>query len=236
MNAGAATRADDFGADFRKAVAVFPRQPLLPVISVSLGTLLGLPTEEGVATDDLFSLVLSGVVVVLFAGWVGTEREWYRRALAGEDFSPSEILPTARRLFGRFFRLGLLVSPLVLVYLGLALWLTPGPVAELVLGSVLVIIVDIALTFVAPALAFATPSARRALRVGLAMLREHWPATAPYALTPAVVTILASDALIRPLVGPVGAVVFWSLATLVLLALKGAIVAFYLRHPPALSS
>jgi hypothetical protein len=206
MNAGAATLADNFGADFRKAVAVFPKQPLLPAISFSYWMLSVL------ITDEVVSLVLI-IPTVLFLGWAGTEREWYRRAFVGEDFSPSEIWPTSRGFFGRFFRLGLLLSPLLLAFCGLWVWVGGNPVAEFALFSALVIIGDVTLTFVTPALTFATPSARRALGIGLGMLRKHWPAAAPYALTPALVTILGWEALIKPLVGPGGVVVAWSVAT-----------------------
>jgi hypothetical protein len=41
---------------------------------------------------------------------------------------------------------------------------------------------------------------------------------------------------LEPVIGPVGALVAQALAGLLALAIKGATVAFYLRHPPAPSS
>jgi hypothetical protein len=226
MNPAVAARADDFAADLRQALAVWRKQPLLPVISILFWTL-----PSGVSGNDVVDGVLA-IVGFLFLGWPGTEREWYRRAFAGEIFSPSEIWPTSRRFFGRFFQLGLLVSPLVLVYFGLIAWLGGGMVAPIALTLVLFFIVDVALTFVTPALTFDTPSATRALSSGIAMLRTHWPAAAPYALTPALVLILGTQALIEPVAGPGSALVATAVAGLVALALKGATAAFYLRHRP----
>lgn len=44
------------------------------------------------------------------------------------------------------------------------------------------IIVDIALTFVTPALAFSTDSTCQAIRIGLRTLRESWALDATYVL------------------------------------------------------
>jgi hypothetical protein len=68
------------------------------------------------------------------------------------------------------------------------------------------------------------------------MLRAHWPAAAPYALTPALVVILGAQTLLQPVIGTVGTFIATALAGLLALAIKGATVAFYLRHPPASSS
>jgi hypothetical protein len=226
VTAEAASRADDFGADLRQALAVWSRQPLLPVISVLFWTL-----PSGVSTNDAVYFVLA-VVVILFLGWPGTEREWYRRAFAGENFPPSEIWPTSRRFFGPFFRLGLLVSPFFVLLIGLSLWSRSAPIVD-GLSLVLVFALDVLLTFVTPALTFATSSARTAFSIGLGMLRANWPAAAPYALTPALVVIFGTQAVLQPVIGPGGALVGTALAGLLALALKGATVAFYLRRRPA---
>jgi hypothetical protein len=227
MNAGAAGLADDFAADCRRSFAVWTRQPLLPLISVLFWTL---PAAS--YGNDALHFVLA-VVTIIFLGWPGTEREWYRRAFAGEPFRLSEIWPTTQRFFGPFLRLGLLVLPLVIPLIAYVISSESAPAAGLGVSLVLFFVLDVVLTFVTPALTFTTSSARSALSIGVAMLRRQWPAAAPYALTPALVVILGAQTLLEPIIGPAGALVGTALACLVELALKGATVAFYLRHVPA---
>lgn len=230
MNTDVASHADDFGADLRRAVAVWPRQPLLPIISMVWWTLPG----SGSGNDAVSFAV--GIVALVCFGWPGTEREWYRRAFAGGGLAPSEIWPTTRRFFGPFFRLALVLSPIGIALVALSAWSEGAAVVDVAVTLVLVFILDVVLTFVTPALTFTTSSARTALSVGLAMLRRHWPAAAPYALTPALVVIFGTQTVIEALIGPGGAVIATALAGLLALALKGATVAFYLRHPPAPST
>jgi hypothetical protein len=224
VNAAEATPADDFGADLRKALAVWSRQPLLPLLSVLWWT--G-PTAVPSA-DPIFVPLF--VIVVLFLGWPGTEREWYRRAFAGEALRVSEIWPTTRRFFGPFLRLGLLASPFVVAYFVVFLAFGVGSAPAIAAFAVLAFAFGVTFTFVTPALTFTTPSARRAFDIGIAMLRAHWPGAAPYALTPAAVT--AAEVVIAPLAGPSVILITTAVATLASLALKGATAAFYLRHPP----
>lgn len=116
--------------------------------------------------------------------------------------------------------------------IALSLWSQGAPIVDVGVTLVLVFILDVALTFVTPALTFTTSSARNALSIGLAMLRTHWPKAAPYALTPALVVIFGAQTLFAPVVGQGGALVATALSGLLALAIKGATVAFYLRHPP----
>jgi len=231
LSASAASRTDDFGGDLRQALGVWQRQPLLPLISILFWTV------PAAAYGNDAAYVVISIVTIVFLGWPGTERVWYRRAFAGETFAPSEIWPTSRRFFGPFLRLGLLlmpvVFPLLIVYI---VWYESAPVVSIGALLVLFLILDVALTFVTPALTFTTSSARRALSIGVAALRATWPAAAPYALTPALIFILGAQTLLGPIVGPGGALVATALAGLLSLALKGATVAFYLRHLPAPSS
>jgi len=225
VNATAASHADDFVADLRQALGVWSRQPLLPIISILFWTL-----PAAVRGSDAAYFVIS-IAGFLFLGWPGTEREWYRRAFSGETFPPSEIWPTSRRFFGPFFRLGLLLSPIVVpLIFALALWAQDAPLVAIGVPLILFFILDVGLTFVTPALTFSTSSARSALSIGLSMLQSHWPAAAPYALTPALIFILGTQSLLEPTVGAGGAVVGTAVAGLFSLALKGATVAFYLRH------
>lgn len=93
-------------------------------------------------------------------------------------------------------------------------------------------VVDIALTFVAPALAYTTPRLIEAWRIGMRMLRTTWPNCAVYALLPPL-TLLALGT-----VNPTGfraevAVIVSVASTLIGLLTKGAIASFYLENAPA---
>jgi hypothetical protein len=87
---------------------------------------------------------------------------------------------------------------------------------------------DLALTFVTSALVFTTRSARQALRIGLAMIRQTWPRSGLYLLCPPLAlnmlnSIYPTEILVVNVVTTAG------LGLLALLA-KGAIAAFYLRE------
>jgi hypothetical protein len=230
VNATATSRADDFGADLRQALGVWAKQPLLPIISVLWWTV----PVNGYGNDAV--TIALGIVTFLAVGWPGTEREWYRRSFTGTGLAPSEILPTTWHFFGRFLRLALLAIPLCILLVVLSAWSESSPVVDMGLALVLVFLVDVAFTFVTPALTFTTSSAREALSIGFVMLRAHWPAAAPYALTPALVIILGAQTLVQPVIGTGGAFLATALAGLLALAIKGATVAFYLRNAPTLSS
>jgi hypothetical protein len=87
---------------------------------------------------------------------------------------------------------------------------------------------DLALTFVTSALVFTTRSARQALRIGLAMIRQTWPRSGLYLLCPPLAlnmlnSIYPTEILVVNVVTTAG------LGLLALLT-KGAIAAFYLRE------
>jgi hypothetical protein len=227
MTALDVTRADDFMADLRSALAVWSRQPLLPILSAVVWTLpAALPTGGIIpALGLLWSL--------FFIGWPGTEREWYRRAFAGQEFPRPEIWRATRRFANPFFRLALIVAPFLLA----AIFLVPlsgfDPVVIVLVFVILVFVVDIAATFVTPALAYSTTSAREAISIGWTMLRGDWRAAMPYALTPALVLVVGLRFLLVPVVGPANSALSTAIAALIALALKGATARFYLRRRPA---
>jgi hypothetical protein len=229
VNTEAAIRADDFGADLRQALSVWSRQPLLPLISVVFWTV-----PSAVSGSDAADAI-AAILLILFLGWPGTEREWYRRAFAGEVFPASEIWPTSRRFFGRYLGLGLLVSPVLIPLVVASVWFGSGTVVHIGVALALFFMLDVALTFVTPALTFTTSSVTHAVSLGIAMLRTHWPAAAPYALTPALGVILGAQILLEPVIGTGGTFAATALAGLLALALKGATVGFYLRHRPDLA-
>ncbi len=227
MTAVDVTRADDFMADLRAALAAWSRQPLLPIFSVIVWTLPAALPSTGI-------IVYLGLLWSLFfIGWPGTEREWYRRVFAGQDFSRAEIWRATRRYANPFFRLALIAAPFLLAAIFLLPLTGPDPVNTVVLFVILIFAVDVAATFVTPALTYTTRSAREAISIGWGMLRENWPAAMPYALTPALVLVLGLRFVLVPVVGPANSALSTAIAALIALALKGATAKFYLRRRPA---
>jgi len=227
MTVADGTRADDFTADLRAAVAVWSRQPLLPILSVIVWTLPAALPSTGLVT--YIGLLWS----LFFIGWPGTERDWYRHAFAGEEFPRAEIWRATRRFANPFFRLALIATPLLLAVIFLLPLSRPDPVVTLVVFVILVFVLDVVGTFVTPALTYTTVSAREAISIGWTMLRENLRAAMPYALTPALVLVFGLRFLLVPVVGPANSALSTAIAALIALALKGATARFYLRRRPA---
>ncbi len=95
-------------------------------------------------------------------------------------------------------------------------------------SCVLLVSMDFALTFVTPALAYTTRSAVRALRIGLAMIRQTWPRCAFYVLCPPLAVNILS--VVYPVSIPGARLVLDVVLALAWLLAKGAIAAFYLRE------
>ena len=197
-------------SDLRGALAIWRRTPVLPTIAALLAVVTFLPQLAvpkpagcGIGTNPpctsgsqaLFAL-LSLLIVpasLYYTGFVGAERWWYAHVSRGEVPAASTLWRMSWLYFGRFFRLGLLMvlitSPLVLPFaLSVVHNLTRLSLAFLVWSVAL----DIALTFVTPALAFSTYSAWQALKLGVATLDRLWPRDMLYALVPPLaITIVA---------------------------------------------
>jgi len=157
-----------------------------------------------------------------------------------------EVWGLIRAFYGRYFRLGLLVfgPSFVLVMVGTSiqfwLWHTrcftrrlecpdafnQGPLIRFLLF----IPFDMLLTFVTPALAYTTPSVRRALTVGCRTLRDEWPRSAGYVIVPPLAAIVGVESLPPEAVGQVGKIALSVIAVLFNLWFKGATAAFYLRR------
>jgi hypothetical protein len=175
-------------------------------------------------------------LLLVEAGFVGTQRVWFARIYRGDELSGREIVPLTRSFIGRFVVLGLLMS----VALSPFLLLARPPHQRLQTGWAIVVVavllvLDIALTFVVPALALTTRSVSDALRIGLRMIKEAWPTSAWYLLTPGLTLVLLSNAVRLSSYRPNVALRVALLGSTAVLAVwfKGAIVAFYLRQPPA---
>src|SRR5688572_26820468 len=156
----------EFWGDLRASLRAWRRAPLLPVISPALWATSALP-------DPWRALWLPALLFGL--GWFGTERIWYLRTYRNERIEGGELLRLTRAFFGRFARLGLLSaiawSPVVYLMFDTfdsdsarTEWAFAAP-GEWLLPAAIALVVDFALTFVTPALAFSTPRVREAFRL-----------------------------------------------------------------------
>jgi hypothetical protein len=107
-------------------------------------------------------------------------------------------------------------------------------VASVIIAISAAIFLDAALTFVVPALALTTRSTRDALGIGLRMMRQEWPASAWYILTPGLTLVLGSNLValgsFRP--NPLLRIALLASTSILALVFKGAIVSFYVRRDP----
>ncbi|HVL38251.1 MAG TPA: hypothetical protein VM328_02560 [Fimbriimonadaceae bacterium] len=173
-------------------------------------------------------------------GWFGSERIWYLRIYRHEAITVWELWRITWAFFWRFVRLGILTAVVWSPVLILAFRNSPngtvGPEKAFsapsvwIASAILTVAIDFALTFVTPALAFSTRRVREALRLGIRMLRDHWPQTAWYAVVPPLALLFMFR-----LTDPSSLNLFWRMAvsagsTLLNLWFKGATAAFYLRR------
>jgi hypothetical protein len=247
-----------FLEDLQWSVSVCRRQPMLALLSLLIGVAPALgrgssslsfhgstvtARQQHPGVQALTSLV--GLVAILLVGWPGTQRLWFLRAATGRGIVLREALPLTLRYFGRFVALQtvflglmLLVSlPLVITTLasfhvapdGSASFAEPsGP--SLALEYVAVVVLDVAFTFITPALVFTSHRVRDAMRVGLRLLRVTWPSAAGYVLVPPLAAVfLASYGGLRTSIS----VPLLVVSTMLNLVVKGATCAYYLRVMPS---
>ncbi len=219
----------EFKGDLRASLRAWASAPLLPVISVLLYLTVYIPKPWW---------WLSLPVVLFGVGWLGTERIWYLRIYRNEEITADELQLLTRAFFGRFMRLGLLAVlvwvPLFIVAIQNAdperaegIFTTP---AMWIASAVLGVAFDFTLTFVTPALAFTTRRVRHALRLGVGMLREHWPRTGWYAVVPPLAVLLMLRIAEPASLGIIPRLLIAAGSALLNLLFKGATAAFYLRR------
>ena len=197
-------------ADVKAALRIWRRTPVLPVIAAVLAAVAFLPQLTapqpagcGIGTNPpcrsgsqgafLLLSLLTFPASLYFIGFVGAERWWYAHVSRGEVPAAGTLWRIAWMYFGRFFRLGLLTilisSPLVLPF---ALGVVHDKTRLSLVFLVWSVALDIALTFVTPALAFSTDSAWQALKIGVTTLDRLWPRDMLYVLVPPLaITIVA---------------------------------------------
>jgi hypothetical protein len=247
-----------FRADLEWALSVCRTHPLLPVLSLLIGLAPLVSSfgshrsvHDGVVTTAPASpghQALSGVVslaVLALVGWPGTQRLWFLRAATGRTMGAGEWFGLTFRYFGRFAVLGLTLvavgSPL---FIAGGIWyaehthrLADGTVTApapggwfLVIGAVITVLLDVAFTFVTPAIVFTSHRIRDAVPVGFRLLVRSWPAAAPYALLPPLAAVAVSlYSGLRPAVS----IPLVAASTLLNLVVKGATAAYYLRVMPS---
>jgi hypothetical protein len=230
----------DFVADFLWAARALLQKPSVALVSMAAWTLPTLLFAIARGNKNLLAGVI-GIGLSLFAlGWLGAERKFFRERREGANVSLRELFASVPSYVGRFLRLGILVGFCAAIVTGVPIVGAAALAAahEATLANAIIhaavltitVVLDLALTFVTSALAFTTPSAREALRIGIRMIRQTWPRSGLYVLCPPLALNLLSA--MYPMHLPVVTAV--RTAGLVILALvaKGATAAFYLRERP----
>jgi hypothetical protein len=234
----------DFVADFVWAARAVFDQPSVALVSIALW---GSPTVFVLASGHQKSpiAVLIGSLLCLLLGffgfgWLGAERMFFLHRREGKSITLGELLSLAPSFIGRFasltFWVGIVVTPIGIVGCVVAAHLGVQPDTPLGRGlirggvAIIMIAVDLALTFVTSALAFSTSSAREAIRIGLSMIRRTWPRSGLYILCPPLALNMLNT--IYPTQIPLVSLVTTSALALLALITKGATAAFYLRERP----
>jgi hypothetical protein len=200
----------------------------MPVAGVVLSLWLSLQDVFGYSNGLVFVLTLPAMVAAV--AWPGVERLWYLRAFRDERMRIRETRRFVGAYFWRYAVLGFVVFLPVGILYGVMYALDPT------LGRVglvaLVLVLDVALTFVTPALAYTTRRVRVALRVGLDMIGDEWPRCMWYVLAPPLAVTVLSQVGWGPSRGTGSRIALTAAVTLLGLLCKGAIAAFYLRRWP----
>jgi hypothetical protein len=235
----------DFVADFVWAAREVFRKPGVALTSIAFWGIPSICFSIARYNNPLAGFI--GVVSCFWAiGWLGAERTFFRDRRAGKYVALRGLLASVPFYIGRFLRLALLaglvsipvraVTTVILVrWLGQMGKLETAETlnhAELV---AMMVVADLALTFVTPALVFTTRSAREALRIGFRMIRRTWPRSGLYVLCPPLALNLLNS-MYRTHHHPVVTVVTTAALTVLALVAKGATAAFYLREQPVASA
>ncbi len=209
-------------------------------------TVVLLLVNEAATRVQHFGVLIALPNTVVLAGFAGTQRVWFVRVLQGaQKLDGHEVLALTRSFIGRFAVLGLVAcAPLALIAFVLA-FLTRltaasgahGPTAPSFADRIALIaylvILDVALTFVVPALALSFRSTKEALWAGLHMIRDTWPQCAWYVIAPGLTLTAFASALPSSVIGPWLSMVSSVIGGILGLWFKGAAVAFYIRVHPA---
>ncbi len=224
--------------DFVWAARAVFNQPSVAFVSVALWCLPTVLAHVLPRHGYARAFVYLGALLFM-CGWSGVERTFFLARRDGHEVTLPRLLGSIPFFIGRFLRLGLLLAvvaaPLMAIISGVvhqfADSLQTARAATIRIEVVVVMVpIDIALTFVTSALAFTTRSARQALRIGREMIGQTWPRSGLYVLCPPLALNMLN------VIYPTNVLTISLLrsATLAVLALvaKGATAAFYLRERP----
>jgi len=187
--------------DLRRAWAVWRRTPVLPLISAAVAVAgfvpnLVAPTPRGCgatghpacasgsagAYAGLSALVFP--VALYSIGFFGAERWWYSQVSSGVVPRAAMLWRVSWSYFWRFVRLGLITAVLAIPVVVCLVAARHSTSRTSIGWGVWSFALDVAYTFVTPALAFSTDSAWSAFRIGARTLRRLWPRDWVYALIP----------------------------------------------------
>jgi hypothetical protein len=221
-------------------------QALVGAPALLLSTVILLVLSEAVVrAPPGVAFLLDIPTSLALAGFVGTQRVWFLHVLRGDPMPWHKVWTLTLSFVGRFVVLGLVIGLIVIpvFVVGAIVGHISGAPGAARTGSVPIdirliaiaggLLIDGALTFVAPALALTFRSTKTALRVGLRMIRQMWPACAWYVIAPGLTLTFFATAL------PPSVINVWIGAGLGLIGgtlglwFKGAAVAFYVRAFPA---
>jgi hypothetical protein len=225
-----------FLQDFRWGIRTWRTEPSLPVI---VGLVFAAVTYSIyiplIVLWLLFPLRLAAI------GFHAVPWGFYLRASEGRTLPWNEMPGVIWRYFRRFFRLGLVVLffaavPLVLIAVVAVHGRRHGesiaahlPLWYWFAAALVSVAIDATLTFVSPALVYSTDRVSEAFGYGFRYIREIWPSSAIYVLTPGITLVVIGISLPASFVGVGGKVAFAGLAAVIGFAFKGAIAACYLR-------
>jgi hypothetical protein len=211
-----------------------------------LSTVVLLLISEAAFRVQHVGLLIAIPIALVLAGFAGTQRVWFVRVMQGaQKLGGREVLVLTRSFIGRFVVLGLVASipafPIGFV-LALLTWRTVASgahiaatpsIADRITLIAYSIALDVALTFVVPALALSFRSTKRALWTGLHVIRETWPQCAWYVIAPGLTLTAFTGVLPASVIGPWLALAMSIIGGILGLWFKGAVVAFYVRVHPA---
>ncbi len=226
----------EFWTDLASAALI--SQPAVPIFSISAMLVPSVLSASGQHSGIVSWVIALGSLALSFVllGWYGAQRVFFHRHLEGKPLTLRHLLRLVIPFAGRFIALGLLCGIVVTVLMfaaafafgwrGLQAGETPAWLP--VTFGVVFVVMDFALTFVTPALAYTTHSAVRALGIGFGMIRQTWPRCALYVLCPPLALSIMSW--VFPVSILVAQLALTAVLVVVSLLAKGTIAAFYLRE------
>lgn len=228
----------EFCLDVAESVRTWRQRPGLVSVAVLVAALAcaGSLLPEASFVFTVFSIAM--------AGFYGAQRLAFEALRTGTPLTPGQLAQATTHYWGRFVRLGLLVTALMIPAGILAIAFVDVDTVDEVSVSVplgltifnfaCLLAVDVLLTFATVDLTFATNSATEAFRNGRQLLRTTWSRTKFHALVPPLLP-LALGQMVAGAHAAVGAAVIIAGAIVAVVA-RGAHTIAYLRYRPIRSA